>query len=54
MQIVNSGGGFPSAITDTGNSSEASIADSASFTGEWLEVAVGSLLTLDLKSDVGS
>lgn len=53
MKVINGGGGgFPSAITVTGNSSEASIADGASFTGEWTQVAVGSLLTVDLKSDV--
>lgn len=51
MKVVNSGGSFPSAITDTTNSSEASIADGADFTGEWAQVAVGSLLTVDLKAD---
>jgi hypothetical protein len=52
MKVVNSGGDFPTAITSTGNSSEAALADSASYTGTWELVAVGSLLTVDLKSDV--
>ena len=53
MKVINGGGGgFPSAITVTGNSSESSIADGANFTGAWTQVAVGSLLTVDLKSDV--
>jgi hypothetical protein len=33
------------------NSSEAALADSGTFTGVWTQVPVGSLLTVDLKSD---
>ena len=36
----------------TGNDSSTPLADSTPFTGEWQQVNVGSLLTVDLKSDV--
>ena len=48
----NVGGGYSGAVASSVNSSTTPLANLGVFTGEWVQVAVGSLLTVDLKSDV--